>query len=299
MRTRSVVVAVLLLVAGACADDPSVEGAPSSGGVTSTDTTARDAAPAAPEATTSTVARTGRTIIVGGTDAVPDTTMQPSSGRPSPRRSNPLAGGPGSGAGHLLRPSGASRLVLQVVTQPGAAPRRATSDRSVQVLREASGKPVQIAAGTVDEVRDVWSGADLRSAADAATLRVPEDTAVIRVLFVHGRSAAGEDVLGVATAADVAAIFVDRVEAAATALVSPAAIERAVTTHELGHLLGLVDLFLDTGRADPEHPGHSSNRRSVMFWAVESTLITDLLAGGPPQDFDDQDRADLAAIRRG
>ena len=67
--------------------------------------------------------------------------------------------------------------------------------------------------------------------------------------------------------------------------------------HEVGHLLGLVDLVLDTGRADPEHPGHSSNRSSVMYWAVESTLITDVLAGGPPRDFDADDLRDLAAIR--
>jgi hypothetical protein len=70
-----------------------------------------------------------------------------------------------------------------------------------------------------------------------------------------------------------------------------------VVTHEVGHLLGLVDLVLHTGRQDPEHPGHSRNQQSVMFWAVESSLITDVLTGGPPTNFDDDDRADLAAIR--
>ena len=240
--------------------------------------------------------RTGNTIIVGGTDVVPDTTAPQADGTDRPAE---LTGGPGSGAGHLLRPSGADRLVLQAVTQRGAEPRRATLDRAVQVLREASGKPVDLAGGTVTEDREVWSGADLRRAADAAAFRVDPGTAVVRVLFVQGRSAEGEQVLGVAAAADLAAVFAERVDEAATTLVSPAAIERAVTTHELGHLLGLVDLFRDTGRADPEHPGHSTNRRSVMYWAVESTLIADLLTGGPPQDLDDQDRADLAAIRDG
>jgi hypothetical protein len=36
-----------------------------------------------------------------------------------------------------------------------------------------------------------------------------------------------------------------------------------------------------------------------MYWAVESTLIGDLVTGGPPQDFDTADLADLGAIRRG
>ena len=81
--------------------------------------------------------------------------------------------------------------------------------------------------------------------------------------------------------------------------VSPARLELAVATHEVGHLLGLVDLFLRTGRADPEHPGHSANPRSVMYWAVESDVVGDLLTGGPPVDFDADDRADLATIRNG
>jgi hypothetical protein len=89
------------------------------------------------------------------------------------------------------------------------------------------------------------------------------------------------------------------VAAAETPLISEGAIEDAVTMHELGHLLGLVDLVLSTGRGDPEHPGHSRNRASVMYWAVESDLVADLLQGGPPRDFDSADLADLATIRNG
>jgi hypothetical protein len=36
-----------------------------------------------------------------------------------------------------------------------------------------------------------------------------------------------------------------------------------------------------------------------MYWAVESGLVTQVLSGGPPRDFDDDDLADLAAIRNG
>jgi hypothetical protein len=63
--------------------------------------------------------------------------------------------------------------------------------------------------------------------------------------------------------------------------------------------MGLVDLFIDRGRDDPEHPGHSTNRSSVMYWAIESGLVTEVLSGPPPERFDDDDRADLAAIRSG
>jgi hypothetical protein len=36
-----------------------------------------------------------------------------------------------------------------------------------------------------------------------------------------------------------------------------------------------------------------------MYWAVESDVVTDLLTGGPPVDFDAADLADLSAIRGG
>jgi hypothetical protein len=80
-------------------------------------------------------------------------------------------------------------------------------------------------------------------------------------------------------------------------LVGSSGIESAVVTHEVGHLLGLVDLFLHTGRQDPDHPGHSTDQNSVMYWAVESNLVADLLTGGPPKDFDNADLADLQTIR--
>src|SRR5581483_9374283 len=90
----------------------------------------------------------------------------------------------------------------------------------------------------------------------------------------------------------------ERAHAAAGLLGDPGRMELAVATHELGHLLGLVDLVLHTGREDAEHPGHSPNRDSVMFWAVETDLVSTLLGASPSTRFDAADLADLAAIRR-
>jgi hypothetical protein len=128
---------------------------------------------------------------------------------------------------------------------------------------------------------------------------LPAGTLLLQFAFVHGQSTQGDDVLGISLTGTFSAVFVDQVDDSATGLVSPAAIEQAVAVHELGHLLGLVDLYLHTGRADPQHPGHSANRRSVMYWAVESSVVGDLLTGGPPQDFDADDLADLRRIAAG
>jgi hypothetical protein len=34
-----------------------------------------------------------------------------------------------------------------------------------------------------------------------------------------------------------------------------------------------------------------------MYWAIEDMSIATILSGGPPDDFDQYDRADLASLR--
>ena len=199
----------------------------------------------------------------------------------------------------LLRPGFADRIVVEVRAQEGAAPRAATLDHLRRVLRDVSGKEVVLDGVTrLAGGGQAWTGRSIAEAADAAS-SAPADQVTLRLLFLRGSFEGNRGVLGVAVRGDVAAVFSDQVSAAAGLLVSPAVVEDAVTIHEVGHLLGLVDLVLRTGRADPAHPGHSPNRRSVMYWQVESGAITQLLDGGIPNELDAADRADLAAIRNG
>lgn len=164
------------------------------------------------------------------------------------------------------------------------------------MLEQISGKPVTVANGSVPGGARGWTADDIRSLADAGGPRATRDGAVLRILFLRGGLSGRDTALGVAVRSDVAAIFSDRVTEAAGLVGNRDRIETAVVIHELGHLLGLVDLVLDTGREDPEHPGHSTNPQSVMYHAVESTLVGSLLDGGPPTEFDARDRADLDAI---
>ncbi len=122
---------------------------------------------------------------------------------------------------------------------------------------------------------------------------------MFRVLFLRGTFQGNRQVLGVAMRGDIIAIFTESVAAAETPVVGRGVIEPAVVMHEVGHLLGLVDIARNTGRADPEHPGHSRNRESVMFWAVDSSLVGQVLQGGPSRNFDREDLADLDALKNG
>lgn len=230
---------------------------------------------------------------------VPGPTTTPAGSPPSTPAAVPEPGPVGSFAAWYLRPDASASLVVRVLAQEGAAPEPATVQHVAAALAAVAGKPVSATDGSLGGGERLWTADELRSLADADGASQTPDRAVLTLLYVRGGSAENERAVGLAVRSDVAAVFAERVDEAAGMLGDRAAVEQAVSLHEVGHLLGLVDLVLDTGRADPEHPGHSPNRSSVMYYAVESTLLGSVLAGGPPRQFDQADLDDLARIRNG
>jgi len=271
--------------------------------------------PAVATAGTTTSVAPGAAPTTSDTTAAPPAPQQPGEPRPgppattvigeapapapaSPDRESAANGDAGTFARDIL--AGDGTILVEVIAQQSAMPRQQTLAHVTGTLGEVSGKAVTATVvGEEAPLDDSWTADEVRAVADRLGTPQSEGRAVLHLLFLHGRWHESDNVLGVAVRGDTAAVFVDGVEEAASPLVGAGAIEEAATMHEVGHLLGLVDLYLDTGRADPEHPGHSSNRGSVMYWAVESTLITDVLAGGPPRELDQDDLRDLATIRGG
>jgi hypothetical protein len=280
------VLALCLLASAACASDPSTVER-SSG---STTTTVVGSPPVVDRPTPPKGSGVPPTSAVGARPA-PTTTAAPGAAQP---------GDPGADAPRYLRADRSRSIRVQILVEPGAEPRQSTIDRLRSQLSSVSGKSVSVSGGSLPATGGRrWTASAIAETAAGRVPRLDDDVALLQILFVAGSYDDDDGILGIAVNARVAAVFNDRVSAAATGLVGPDRLELAVATHEVGHLLGLVDLYLRTGRADPEHPGHSSNPRSVMYWAVESDVVSDLITGGPPVDFDAADRADLAAIRRG
>ncbi|HVL81091.1 MAG TPA: hypothetical protein VM840_05805 [Actinomycetota bacterium] len=77
--------------------------------------------------------------------------------------------------------------------------------------------------------------------------------------------------------------------------------ERAVLTHEFGHVMSLINLAYKSPRnhEDPNSKGHSRNRNSVMYYAVEMVNPGNVIQGGTPLEFDNDDKADLNDVRDG
>jgi hypothetical protein len=287
----------LALVLGSCGhasrDKPAI--GPATSTTTPTSTTLAGQAPATTSGSTATTRRTQ----AGG--STPSNTPGGPGGSGNAAAIDDAADSPpGFFAGVLLAAGPATSLVLDVRVGAGASPSRDAIDAMAQILQAQSGKPVTI--GGPSSLRGVGGGThsadEIRSLADSQGTPNRDGVAVVHVFYLAGQFEK-DGVLGVSVRGDTLAIFTDTMDSATSPFVTRARLERAVATHELGHLLGLVDLYLDDNRDDAQHPGHSTNRASVMYWAVETSLVGQVLGGPPPVDFDSNDLADLRRIRAG
>lgn len=316
MRTRRATdhVAVAVLAAGlvlsACASDdaPPLDEVPVTG---DTSTPTPDAPTADPTTSSPTPSPTGAPS--SPPPPASPTTGQPTSESPPASPSETAltpaddAGGVGTNARALLRRDRPT-LVLEIDAQEGVEVDEAAVEHLLAVLARVVDKPdgiVREGGNTFVSDRTSWTADDLRAATAAnRTTTTTDDRVSVHLLYVAG-SHADEDgqtnAIGLAYSASTAALFPQRWQGVASLLGSAQAIERAVLVHELGHLLGLVNIGYesDIDHEDPEHPGHSSNRGSAMFHAIETTLIGQVFDGPPPNTFDDADRSDLEGLRTG
>ena len=133
--------------------------------------------------------------------------------------------------------------------------------------------------------------------------RVHYSTARAIVLYVLYSDNDTGNSIGAAYSSSAFAVFKQSIESAATPLVSAEEIEDSVIVHEMGHVLALVNIGYTSPRdhEDPNHPGHSKNPGSVMYWAVDNVGVVGLLGGHmrPPTTFDADDLADLRDLRDG
>ena len=173
-------------------------------------------------------------------------------------------------------------------------------------LQEVCDKPdgIDIVAEEIDfKIDSIWSSNDIRDArwkhgGDA----MGSNTLHWYFLFPSGTHE-DNSVLGVAVDASTVAIFKDSVEEAEGLFGRPSSeeVERAVSVHEAGHLLGLVNLVYTSpiDHEDPDHPHHSSNEDSVMYWAIESNDVGNFIFGNIPDEFDADDKSDLEGMASG
>ena len=127
------------------------------------------------------------------------------------------------------------------------------------------------------------------------------NTFVIHILYLNGEYEDNDQTLGLAYSGSSFALFKEKIDDSAFLLISSTDIEKSVIVHEFGHLLGLVNNGYQSphDHEDPQHPHHSNNDESVMYWAIESQDIGNQIDGEPPNNFDSDDLDDLRLMREG
>jgi hypothetical protein len=203
----------------------------------------------------------------------------------------------------FLRAAPARRLVIEIDYVSGRRPSQQALDHLRSVLQRELAKPEGITLDVDSEItnpRDSYTISNLLSLErQYRTLHSNGEVATIWIAALNGSYAGSSGAIGLSFRATAFALFEDQIQQAANVFVSEGSIERSVIIHEMGHLLGLINIGYRShyDHEDRQHPHHSKYQSSVMYWAIEDMSIATILRGGPVSDFDQYDRADVALLR--
>lgn len=220
-------------------------------------------------------------------------------------------------ADDIVSSSTYSKLLIEVDWVEGAQPQDIDSDVT-SFLNELLDKPNGIQIKRDQElsskgVDHVWTFEEMDELLrDNQTLETGADQTAIHIVFLDGAyegNEANSVVLGLAWGRRIA-IFKDTIRSACERPLLGERLckdaELAITLHELGHVIGLVNngVPLTSDHHDEEHGAHCTNEDCLMYWEYEGVKLIDALSSRfslDPNakifDFDQACRDDLTAIK--
>ena len=211
------------------------------------------------------------------------------------------------------------KLVIEVDVARGFAPEPGVMDDVVAGFRSLLDKPDGIEV-VIDETLEprgashAWTFEEEQALGDEhMSLALEPGVDRIHVLWVDGhdaRDGSESAVLGLAWDHRHVVMYKQTLAAGCQSVLAALsddlcrAAEVTVLSHELGHVIGLVDngLPMVTPHEDPEHEHHSADPESLMYWQHERDGVFDVLlerlqGGDSALRFDAASLADISAVR--
>jgi len=197
---------------------------------------------------------------------------------------------PGASARDLLSAESFDRVVVEVQYVDGAAPTAEALESLRMFLEGRLNKPAGIVIQSPDQIAITqqarYSAGDVRGIEEQhRTVFTEGTTLAVYVLFLDGEYEDDPNVLGIAYNNTSTAIFGEKVRQHTGVGQPPRArVEATVASHELGHLMGLVDNGSDmvAEHQDEEHGRHCDDESCLMYYAVDTTDILAFLIDDAP-----------------
>ena len=213
----------------------------------------------------------------------------------------------GASAKELLSSTPFTRLVIEVQTMPNSEPTQESLDNLKSFLEARLNKPGGIEfrknSMVVQGAPSEYSLDEIKSIEEALRIEYNSgSTIAVYCLFAdapYSENSGGSVILGIAYRNTSVVIFEKSIQDLSGGLGQPSrtVLETTVLQHELGHLLGLVDIgsAMQTDHKDQAHGAHCDNSDCLMYYLAETGDIVAALLGGNIPQLDANCAADLKA----
>lgn len=208
----------------------------------------------------------------------------------------------GASANELLSDSKYKSLVIEIQYMPGFELSSTSVSHFQNLLSSIVKKPNGISIVT----REIAASASLNLSTDEVhsieksnrTVFTTGDQLGVYVLITNGNFT-NNNVLGAAYRNTSMVLFGKTIKDNSGNIGQPSRtkLESTVLDHEIGHLLGLVDIGspMQTNHKDPAHGSHCNNSNCLMYYASDTRDILGFLVTGNIPSFDANCLADLRA----
>lgn len=209
----------------------------------------------------------------------------------------------GSSANDLLSNNKYNALILEIQYMPGYAP----DANAIELVKNFLSTFLKKEGGISIVTREIpGTSASSLSLNDIKAIENTSrssftngSTMAISVIYTNGQYSDNANTLGIAYRNTSVALLgkVIHDNSGGFGQVSRTKLEATVLEHELGHLLGLVDLGsqMQLNHKDPANGNHCNNNNCLMYYASETTDILSFLNTNNIPQLDTNCKADLKA----